>query len=356
MSTSFFDDDDDQDGLYEPYRPPQQNNAANEAVSDRLPALPPLQGRNLDGDNHDDPDREANDLDLDLQRDSLSTSSYIPVAGTSIRGARHSSVANGVGTSRYQASSRGQGESPGLDDILAHEGREMDLLAGKRESNVAKLMRCWINESGSPELLPFPKKLVERLVKDLANRVSHSLRIEETRDNADEFDSKGIVYATVQKTLVRHVNATASGDDALYLQASLVATENMRAAHVLKAYTRQRMHKLEAHVEYYLRLPLEDRKKRLYSNELAHAQGYHALKREYLDNSAVNALPQRIRDHEAPVAEPDLSSAVFCRVRRACGPVVLPDGTLMSFEEGSQHMLRYSTIRDLLAKDFVELI
>ncbi|SGY43681.1 BQ5605_C001g00046 [Microbotryum silenes-dioicae] len=348
MSTSFFDDDDDQD--YEAYQAPQQDIPAAAAAADRLPALPLLQERNQDDDH-----QLNDDLDLDLQADSLSTSSYIPAAGTSIRGARHSSVANGLGSSRYHASSsRGRGDSPGLHDILAHEGEDMDLLdRGKRESNVAKLMRCWINESGSPELLPFPRKLVERLVKDLASR----------------------------KTLVRHVNATASGDDALYLQASLVATENMRAAHVLKAYTRQRIHKLEAHVEYYLGLPLEDRRKRLYSNELAHAEGYYALKREYLNNSAVDALPERIRVHEAPVAEPDLSSAVFCRVRRACGPVVLPEsvpgtnaptreatptdslttnddnsGMLMSFDEGSQHMLRYSTIRDLLAKDLLELI
>lgn len=48
----------------------------------------------------------------------------------------------------------------------------------------------------------------------------------------------------LQKALVKWAQNTTDGDDALYLQASLVAVENMRAAHVLKSFTRERIFKV----------------------------------------------------------------------------------------------------------------
>lgn len=43
--------------------------------------------------------------------------------------------------------------------------------ANTGERNIERLIRCLSNETGAPELLVFPKALVERIVKDLAKRV-----------------------------------------------------------------------------------------------------------------------------------------------------------------------------------------
>jgi hypothetical protein len=47
-----------------------------------------------------------------------------------------------------------------------------------------------------------------------------------------------------QKELVKQASEMAGADDTLFLQASLVATENMRAAYALKMYLRERIYKV----------------------------------------------------------------------------------------------------------------
>lgn len=53
-----------------------------------------------------------------------------------------------------------------LDDILGQD----QVVDGER--NIEKLIRAWNNEIGAPELLVYPRRLVERIAKDLVNRVS----------------------------------------------------------------------------------------------------------------------------------------------------------------------------------------
>lgn len=74
-------------------------------------------------------------------------------------------------------SSLARGRTPDfeLDDILAdmdvdHSGAEGGRPSGERSS--VRLQRCLANEQGTPELLQFPRELVEGIVRDLAARVS----------------------------------------------------------------------------------------------------------------------------------------------------------------------------------------
>ena len=62
-----------------------------------------------------------------------------------------------------------------LDDILADMDVDHDGAGGGREGgerSVVRLQRCLANEQGAPELLAFPRELVEGIVRDLAARVS----------------------------------------------------------------------------------------------------------------------------------------------------------------------------------------
>lgn len=78
---------------------------------------------------------------------------------------RASSIASERPANRsFAGRSRATG-SPSLEDILGED-------AGPPERNIVKLIRYWSNEIAAPELLVFPRQLVERVTKDLARRVS----------------------------------------------------------------------------------------------------------------------------------------------------------------------------------------
>ncbi|GAA5974317.1 hypothetical protein JCM11641_006732 [Rhodosporidiobolus odoratus] len=247
------------------------------------------------------------------QQDDLSGSGSRP-------GGRVSSVTGAAAGSSIRAYESTRGDSPSLDDILGEGVR------GDKSRNVQKLLRAWQNEMGAPELLNYPAELVERIVKRLAER----------------------------KDMVRKANSTSDQDDSFYVASSIVATENMRAAHVLKMYTRERIWKLEQHADYYLQQ--SDLHQRLYPNEVAHAEGFVRLVKAYHDAAAMDAMPEQVTRNPPPISSPDFSKPVFFRARKDCPPVVLPDGEIFAFEKGSQHMCRYSTIRALLANGDIELI
>ncbi|GAA6036430.1 hypothetical protein JCM8097_003501 [Rhodosporidiobolus ruineniae] len=240
--------------------------------------------------------------------------------GGSRAGGRVSSVTGAAAGSSVRAYESTRGDSPSLDDILGEGGQR------EKGRNVQKLLRAWHNEMGAPELLRFPRELVERVVKTLAQR----------------------------KEMVRVAKETADQDESFYTAMSIAATENMRVAHVLKMYTRERIWKLEQCAQYYLEQ--DDLHERLYPNEIAHAEGYVALVKAYHDSAAMDAMPEQVTRNPPPMPTPDFSKPVFFRARKDCPPVVLPDGEIFAFEKGSQHMCRYSTVRRLLENGDIELI
>ncbi|ORY77626.1 hypothetical protein BCR35DRAFT_305393 [Leucosporidium creatinivorum] len=287
MNKSFFDDDDEDDTLGSPGRSSLQADFnSNRAASPRAYGAGPSKS----------------------------------ARASSTTGGRQSSVTGAQANSSVRAYESTRGGSPTLEDILG-EGSSHD-----GERNVQKLIRAWNNEMGAPELLKYPKRLVERLVKDLVHR----------------------------KALVKEANQMVGEDEALYLQASLVATECMRTAHVLKSYQRCRIYKIEQFADFYL--DQEDREDRLSPDELTHAEGYSEIRKRYMNDSGRDAFPSSLLNKDMPVLEPDLSQAVFVHVLRECGPVLLPDGELIPLAQGSQHMLRYSTIRSCLERGDVELM
>ncbi|KAK4049225.1 GINS complex subunit [Microbotryomycetes sp. JL221] len=321
---SFFDDDDDEQ--FDSMRVEQMSIGTSAQLNEpqRRVALKPTTTTSRDNDVDDD----------DLYGDDGTSVSHVA-------GRASSSRAGNYGGRRREDQSDRMGGSPRLEDII---GNGADMLADfddfnqpvdglfgapsrtPKESLIERLIRAWNNETSAPELLKFPKRLIERVAKDLANR----------------------------KLLVRQANATRGADEALYLQASLVATENMRITHVLKSLLRERIHKIEQFAEFYLQQ--DDVGERMYHNEIQHAEGYVELVTTYLNTAAMDSMPEQVTSRPAPLREPNLSQAVFIRVRKDCGPVVLPEGSVVRFDQGSQHMLRYSTIRTLLERDEVELI
>lgn len=167
-----------------------------------------------------------------------------------------------------------------MEDILGDDEAQE---GGAKERNIQKLIRCWQNEMNAPELLRYPKRLVLRMVKDLVHRVESA--------GAEVF---AVPWADpmsydAQKRIVKEANQMVGENEGLYLQASLVATECMRTAYVLKAFQRCRIYKvvcflpprapkltleardqIEQFADYYL--GEEDREERMSRDELSHAE------------------------------------------------------------------------------------
>lgn len=170
----FFDDDDDDDRVdletgQESFQSdraaaPRQDSLDYDSLNLRSqsPFLPPLPVQGSDA------------------NDSYERGSSVATGGRTAGGGRVSSVTGGAtaagaggssvraprgNTTNGYASTRG--DSPSLDDILAGGSSR-----GRDGRNVQQLLRAWQNEMGAPELLKFPTKVVERVVKDLARRVS----------------------------------------------------------------------------------------------------------------------------------------------------------------------------------------
>lgn len=119
------------------------------------------------------------DDSLDFRRDLSPLGGPVPPrgdrassAGTGSRAAgRVSSVTGAAAGSSVRGWESSRGDSPSLEDILGES-------AGKdKRRNVQRLLRAWQDEMGAPELLRFPRDLVEKVVKDLARRVrpAHSV-------------------------------------------------------------------------------------------------------------------------------------------------------------------------------------
>lgn len=190
------------------------------------------------------PSRQRRAFDDDGADDGASEWARRAVNGSdrasSVVGGRGGPRTNGAGSSVtgravYDTSTRAG--SVGLDEILGDNDDDFGF-GGQRERLIERLIRAWNNEIGAPELLKFPKRLIERTVKDLARRVSWHIWVHKL------LRCGGLSPPLFQKALVKEANATENAEDSLYMQANIVAIENMRIAHVLKSLLRERIYKV----------------------------------------------------------------------------------------------------------------
>lgn len=206
-----------------------------------------------------------------------------------IGAAMGSSVRGGVGTTVNGYDSM-RGDSPSLDDIIAG-----GIGAKKRGRNVQALLQAWQNEMGAPELLVFPVEIVERVVKDLARRVSRDPPawasrpcVQDSRPSSvrpaerarpespvDSRDGRVILPRRDGRRDRKHARLARAQD--VYARADMEGRSRSRhAARAPRRIRRTPAHaclggQLEQCPEYYL--SQADVKHRLYPNEVAHAEG-----------------------------------------------------------------------------------
>ncbi|KAJ2487804.1 GINS complex subunit [Coemansia sp. RSA 2050] len=209
-------------------------------------------------------------------------------------------------------------EEPALDQ---EEEEEDDV----EEDDLSLLLRAWVNERSSPEILEYEGATLENLMELV------------------DFQTQKM--ATQQAAL-----------------ANILKMDVDRVKYLVRSYLRTRLSKIEEHARHYVKDTMY--RERLSQNELEYAKGYVELEERHVRRSFLDQLPPHLRGLEDVAAEglemvskPDLDAAVFCRVRTTVGEFQFePSEAPIVMRRNNIFITRYSIIRNLLEDDKVELI
>lgn len=214
-----------------------------------------------------------------------------------------------------------------IDDILA----DLDASHAPQESNDLQLLtRHWIAERCAPELLPYPTALMDRIL----SRISTQITLIE--------DTTGIM------------------DPRTNFNNIIIQTELERFKFMVRSLLRARIAKIDSHALHYSML---DDKEVLSATEFQYLTHHQSLLSQHYTASFLGGFPaqlQRLDDTAGGISmveRPDTERAVFVRVLRDCGEVVVP-GTDVRAElrRGDVWVLRWSVVKEKVLGGDVEVI
>ncbi|KAI5858500.1 hypothetical protein BZA05DRAFT_345671 [Tricharina praecox] len=218
-----------------------------------------------------------------------------------------------------------------IDDIL----QEFDAGGAARDASkdIQNLTTAWVAERTAPEIMPFQAALVERLTE----RIRQQIELVETE--------------------------TGNLDPTSNFRLILIQTELERVKYLVRAYLRIRMHKIDKYSFHIL--SNASVRSRLAPSEISYLKSHLALLNNHYLSSFLRNFPEQLRRLDdtaggiSMVEEPDMDSAVFCRVvRNVQDAVVRIPGTDTEFElaKDDVYVVRYSAVREFVVSGDVELI
>ncbi|EIE19067.1 GINS complex, Sld5 component [Coccomyxa subellipsoidea C-169] len=219
-----------------------------------------------------------------------------------------------------------------MDDFISQLQTPAENVYG--ESDLILMKKAYINEKAAPELLDYQTDLLARLQDQVQNQ-------EDRVANTDSTHAEG--------SLVR----------------AIWRLELARARHLLRAYLRTRLHKLERHVTAVLDDPAMQA--RLSPLELQYAKDYFVKTGLHLKDAVLSHLPEEFNSlvRQSNVSEghdmlsaPNLDAHAFVRVLEDRGAVNLdPEGDdVVELNKDDLYIIRYQPIRYLLKDNWVELV
>ncbi|CAG5018058.1 unnamed protein product [Parnassius apollo] len=193
------------------------------------------------------------------------------------------------------------------------------------------LQNAWQNERLAPEILPHQNDMVECML----GQIQH---------------------------MERNINKLPKTD----FRASIHKMELNRIKFIICNYLKTRLYKIE---KYCISI-LNDEKQRLESgtnylthSEYKYAQEYLLNMENHLKTTALNQVPGNMQtfDLNKLVIYPNLQSHVFLKANETVTGIVLEDlsgdqDEEIDLEEGSQHILQYKPIADLVKNGKVQLV
>ncbi|PCH34768.1 GINS complex Sld5 component [Wolfiporia cocos MD-104 SS10] len=201
------------------------------------------------------------------------------------------------------------------------------------ETAFQQLIRHWMNERHSPDILPGQELLLGRI-------------LDHVRKQSDD---------------VQLLRADPDSSEDEHFRIMLVQTEVERVKFVVRSYVRTRLHKVEKYARWIAKTP--EVHERLSKAELDHAKRYARLLEYHFTQSVLQSLPPDQQSLEEETAfmppmtpEPDKLRPVFVHALRDCPHVQLPDGSTITMEKGRISLTPYYVIEHLLARGEVELV
>ncbi|GAB1725161.1 hypothetical protein NU195Hw_g6881t1 [Hortaea werneckii] len=224
-----------------------------------------------------------------------------------------------------------------ISDILASVSRPS---IPQATLDLQALTRAWVNERTSPELLPYPAELVDRVM----DRVKK--QIETIEDMTATMDAKS------NFTLV------------------ILQTELERFKFLVRSFVRSRIAKIDKYPHHYRALALEQQAEPTAQPVLSHVeqqylQQHQSILAGHIHSAFLSSFPSQLQKLDdtaggiSMVDKPDEDGAVFCRVLRDAGEAEIhsEEGTSeVELKRGDVWILRWSAVRDAVVRGDVELI
>lgn len=242
------------------------------------------------------------------------------------------------------------------------------------EKDYTRLMTLWRNERCSPELLPFPTLLMNRMLR----------RVQEQIENIENI-SMGF-YQDGAAGVSQQPDESALGSNSDKLPLLCMEAELERVKFLIRSYLRCRMHKIDKYMLYLKQLEYTDNgttlKELLSEQELLYHSRHFASLLKLFNSSVLRHMPpelQAVNDTEGSISmvdEPDWGKFVFLHVKVPSERALKEDPLLERNEYGKPcyivtiqelnedveltvggiYVMRYEVIRDLLRDGKVELI
>ncbi|XP_037945242.1 DNA replication complex GINS protein SLD5-like [Teleopsis dalmanni] len=211
-----------------------------------------------------------------------------------------------------------------LEDIqLGVEEDEEELITAQKVLEF--LETSWRNELNAPEILPHQSDMLELMM----GQVVHM------EENMKDLDKNDFRYITHRMELER-------------------------IRYVMASYLRCRLQKIETYTRHILNeeANYDTDNKRLSPEETKFAQELHDNTENYFNQVALQYMPNMQRsDAEQRIVRPNVMSHVFVKAKVSVPSVVVGvDDEEVDFAAGSQHIIPYQLIADLVQKNQAELI
>ncbi|EDW33991.1 GL22013 [Drosophila persimilis] len=187
------------------------------------------------------------------------------------------------------------------------------------------LETAWINEMCAPEILPNQTDMLELMV----SQVSH---MEEQMRDLDKNDFRAVVHSM----------------------------ELERVRYIMASYLRCRLQKIETFTQHILNQEdaREPDDKRLSPEETKFAKEFAGHVDEYFHKVATQYMPNQQRGElDQRIVVPNLMSHVFLKANVAVPAVIVGvDDEEVDMAPGSQHIIPYQLVADLLQNNQAQLI
>ncbi|XP_014219758.1 DNA replication complex GINS protein SLD5 [Copidosoma floridanum] len=196
------------------------------------------------------------------------------------------------------------------------------------EEVMRELENAWLNEKFAPELLPHQGDLIPLMLQ----QISH---MESNLQNATKGD----------------------------MRINIHTMEISRIRFIISSYLRKRLEKIEEYAAFLLEADSKRSPEEAFMTptESRFAKEYVENVKKLFYTLALQHMPSRFQDFdEAKMSsKPNMNKHVFVRANKKIEGIMIP-GSInedeVDFEEGSQHIIKYSAVADLVKSGAVQLI